>query len=162
MKRKNFKNYILVYITLNLLLIIIFFVSCIFSELNHNSFEFQIFNNISSFEVLNKYDTQPINEDIYLDKIIPIDYFCNTVIWQDNKYDVYAYIFADTSESQIYIKNRTKRTFTTEKAYFMTGNHFFSTDYAIYSSNRLMFISGPGTEDMYSFLEYLQQHFSNT
>lgn len=142
-----------------ILLIIIFFVSGILSYLKNENFEYRMFNSISSFEVLNEYVQAPIESDKYLDDLVPIDYFRNVVKWNGKKYEVYAYVFSDVNQCHEYIKKRTNISFIENKYAFSRGNLFFATEYIVFMDNMLLYIDGPGYNDMYSFLNFLQQDF---
>lgn len=146
-------------ILISMIFIISYFIVAIFSTNEHARHQYRMFSDIESMDILLPYIVENIEEDKYLQDIKPVKKFCNKIKWQNNTYDVYAYVFFNSNECREYVNNRTKRNIEKEKSFLMYGNIFFSTEYVIYNENSLLFINGTSANTMYEFLDFIEQNF---
>lgn len=154
MNQKRLKSILILFIVF----VVAFFIYALSTADDILAQEHLMFSDISSMDILNEYVTEEIKEDKYLGDISPLENFTKKVKYNKKSFYVYAYVFEDASQCEQYVRNR-KMSYFDEESYHLSGNIFFSTNYIVYSKNKVLFIDGPGQTAFYEFLNFVQQNF---
>ncbi len=157
MNQKRLKRIIIIAVVL----IITYFVAAFSITKDTAGHQYRIFSDIEALEILNEYTVSEIKEDNHLGGLSPLEDFTYKVKWGNKNFDVYAYVFENNLQCMQYVKNR-KMSYYDEESWHLRSNVFFSTEYIVYSSNRVLYIDGPGNTSFYEFLDFIEQGFDIT
>lgn len=153
------KNRIKFVITTIIVLFIVFFVTTISMTKDQINRKHYMFSDIELLDILSPYIIMPIENDRYLNDIVPLDCYSYKIKWEGKKYSVYAYEFEDSSQCMQYVTDRMKMNFNDESTYYLSSNVFFYTKYIAFADAKLIYIEGPDIKSTFGFLDYLEQNF---
>ena len=128
--------------------VIIIFISLISFALSQfftaDDLQYRIFNDINDILTLDTYVTKELSteSDKYLKNIIPVEHYTNKLLYENNTYTVYAYVFNSTDDAITYFKNCTGKNTDSNQNYSMSTNILFSSSYIVLYNNCAYRIEG--------------------
>lgn len=140
-------------------LIISFFVLTISMTKDQLNRQYYMYTDIEALDVLSQYIVVQIEDDKYLNDLVPVERLTCNVKWEEKSYSVYAYVFENSTQCKQYVTNRMQKSFDDNNSYYLTGNGLFKTRYIAISDNKLLYIDGPDIKSTYNFLDFIQQDF---
>lgn len=141
------------------ILIISFFVLAISTTKDHINRNHFMYSDIELLDVLSQYIIMPIDEDSYLNGLIPLEHYLYKIEWAEKEYSVYAYEFENSLQCMQYVSSRMRISFDDNSSYYLSSNVFCKTRYIAFSDNKLIYIEGPDIKSTYEFLDFIEQNF---
>ena len=152
-----FKIALSVVIALSIVFVFLFLLSNIMESLP----EPRMFTDLSAFAKLEVYADDSTN--IVDSTIIGLECessYCKSIVYKDNRYQVFAYVFSEQETALQYFTNETGSEVFSIWNESLTGDNLYHTTYVIYYENYLYKISGGNRLSTVEFINWLNADFS--
>lgn len=146
-----------------LLLVLVTFVinaiSCSMAEDIH----YRCFNAIDDFSRLESYVTKElqIEDDRYIHDLIPVSSYTKEIVYEGNRYRIFAYIFETPQDTLTYFHQETGVD-TVEEQGFLSSTGMFRSTVTVYSNNCLYRVEGGMVHRFNKAVNFINRSFSNT
>ena len=121
-------------------------------------YDHRIFSDLTELQKLEEYCISEIEEDNIIESA-DFNGYCHKICWNENEYDVYAYVFAETDDTKEYVKALTGDYPTLANEYFFKMG-LRRKYYIAYAGNLLFRVETAREGDLAGFLDWINDDFS--
>ncbi|MBR3988568.1 MAG: hypothetical protein IKK10_04615 [Clostridia bacterium] len=131
-----------------------------FLSINTDKIEYRGFTDISEFNKVDSYAVEEIDPsmDSQLNNMKYSDNYCKTIIYNNNTYKIFAYVFESEQNAADYCD--LKVIANTNYNYKYSGNIFFHNTLRVYSGKCAYIIEGNNHSDFAEFYKFLSSEFT--